>query len=106
MDRLEVDERTMIDLSALPLPLTLTVCFLGGLMLGYAYFRAIRVTANLIVSQGPPLLGLALTFGRLALLSAGLYVAVLAGGLALLAALGGILCAKALLLRQTRRAAA
>ncbi len=101
-----MDERTMTDLSAMPLFITLPISVLGGLLIGYAYFRALRETANLIVSHGHPLLGLALTFGRLALLGAGLYVAVLAGGYALLAALAGILCAKALLLRGFRRISA
>lgn len=94
----------MIDLSALPPPVTLPVCFLGGLVLGYVYFRVLRETANLIAGQGSPLLGLGLTLGRLALLCAGFYLAVLAGGFALLAALAGVLGAKALMLRQTRRA--
>jgi F1F0 ATPase subunit 2 len=101
---MEMDERAMIDLSTLPLPVTLPVCFLGGLVLGYIYFRAVRETANLIVTQGHPLLGLALTLGRMAVLCAGFYLAVQAGGLALLVALAGVLAAKALMLRQTRRA--
>jgi hypothetical protein len=100
---MEMDERVMIDVSTLPLPLTLTVCFIGGLLLGFIYFRALRMTANLIVGGGQPILGLALTLGRLALLATGFYVAVLAGGFALLAALAGVLCAKGLMLRQTRR---
>ncbi|SNR63699.1 N-ATPase, AtpR subunit [Puniceibacterium sediminis] len=93
----------MMDLSALPLSVTLPACFLGGLAIGYVYFRALRHTAELIVSQGSPLLGLALTLGRLALLTAAFYVAVLAGGFALLAALAGVLCAKAVMLRHARR---
>jgi Cu/Ag efflux pump CusA len=101
---MEMDERAMIDLAALPLSLTLPICFLAGLVLGYAYFRAVRETADLIVGQGPLLLGLALTLGRLALLCAGFYLAVQAGGLALLAALAGVLCAKTVMLRQARRA--
>ncbi len=92
----------MIDLHAIPLFLTLPVSFAGGLVLGLVYFRALRGTADLIVGGGPPLLGLVLTLGRLAVLGAGLYVAVLVGGLALLAALAGVLCAKGLMLRQTR----
>ena len=78
------------------------ICFAGGLILGFAYFRALRWTADLILGGGRPLLGLALTFGRVAFLGAGFYVAVLSGGLALLAALAGMLCAKALMLRQIR----
>lgn len=93
----------MIDISALPLPVTLLFFFLGGLALGYVYFRAVRETANLIIGQGHPLLAMALTLGRLALLCAGFYLAVLAGGLALISALAGVLCVRAVMLRQTRR---
>lgn len=99
-----MDEHAMIDLATVPLALTLPVCFVGGLVLGYGYFRALRQTANLIVIEGHPLLGLALTLGRLALLCTGFYLAVLAGGFALLAALAGVLVTKALMLRQARRA--
>lgn len=93
----------MIDLAALPLALTLPVAFIGGLLLGLVYFRAVRLTADLIVGHGNPLFGLALALGRLALLGAGFYVAVLAGGLALLAALAGILLAKFVMVRLVRK---
>lgn len=96
-----MDERAMIELHALPLSATLPIFFLGGLVLGYAYFRALRETANLIVSHRHPLLGLALTLGRLILLGGVFYVAVLAGALTLLTVLAGVLCAKALMLRRT-----
>ncbi|MEM5471756.1 ATP synthase subunit I [Hoeflea sp. AS60] len=102
---MELDERAMIDLSLLPLPVILPIYFLGGLVLGYLYFRALRETTNLVVNQGHPHLALALTLGRLALLCGGLYLAVLAGGIALLATLAGVLAAKALILRHIRRAA-
>ena len=92
----------MIGLDTAPPLLVLPVCFAWGVALGLAYFRALRRTADLIVGGGHPLLGLALTLGRLALLGAGFYVAVLPGGLALLAALAGLLCAKASLLRPSR----
>ena len=98
-----MDERKMIDLSTLPLHITLPVCFLGGLLLGYVYFYALRETVNLIVGHGNPALGLTLTFGRLAGLGVGLYVAALAGGFALLATLAGVLCAKALMLHWIRK---
>ncbi|WP_028914036.1 ATP synthase subunit I [Pseudorhodobacter ferrugineus] len=98
-----MDEWTMIDFSVLPLALILIACFMGGLMLGYAYFRALRATADLIVGGGSVLLGLGLTLGRVGFLGLGLYVAVLGGALALLAALAGVLCAKALILWQTDR---
>jgi hypothetical protein len=99
-----MDEYAMTDLSALPLPVILPVCFLGGLGLGYVYFRALRETTKLIANRGSPVLGLALTLGRLALLCTGFYLAVLAGGAALLAALAGVLSAKTLMLRRAGRA--
>jgi hypothetical protein len=99
-----MDEFEMSDLTAMPLPIMLTLSFLGGLGLGYVYFRAMRATADMIVRGGSPLLALALTLGRLALLGAGFYLAVLLGGLALLAALAGVLVAKSLMVRQARRA--
>ncbi|MEX1660746.1 ATP synthase subunit I [Thioclava sp. 15-R06ZXC-3] len=95
----------MNELSALPMPILLSLSFLAGLALGYGYFRALRVTADMIVRGASAWLALALTVGRLALLGAGFYLAVLAGGLALLAALGGVLVAKTLMVRQARRAA-
>lgn len=97
-----MDECAMIDLQALPMTMTLPVSFLAGFLLGYIYFHSLRETANLIVNQRHPLLGLALTLGRLALLGMGFYAAVLVGALALLAALAGVICAKALMLRQTQ----
>jgi hypothetical protein len=102
---MEMDERTMIALSALhlPLPLVLGVAFAGGLMLGFVYFRALRATADLIVGGGSPWLGLALTVARLVGIAGAFYVAVQAGGLAVVAALAGVLCAKAVILRQTRK---
>ena len=91
----------MIDPFALPL--TLTACFLGGGVLGYAYFSALRATADLIVRGGSVLLALGLTLGRVGFLGLGLFVAVLGGALALLAALAGVLSAKALIIRQADR---
>ena len=95
-----MDERTMIDLHAVPLFLILPVCFAGGFLLGFAYFRTLRITTDMLVMGDRPLLALALTFGRFVCLGAGLYVAVLAGGLALLAAFAGVLCAKWIMLRR------
>jgi hypothetical protein len=48
-------------------------------------------------------MGLALTLGRLSLLVTGFFIAVLIGGLALLATFAGLLCAKALMLYKVRR---
>ena len=93
----------MIDLSGLPLFILLPGCFLAGLFIGYGYFRALRATADMIVHGGRPLMGLALTLGRLSLLTTGFFIAVLIGGLALLATFAGVLCAKALMLYKVRR---
>ena len=100
---MELPAYLLIVLSTLPLPLTLTTSFLSVLSIGSGYFRALRATANLIVHEGQPLIGLALTLGRLSLLATGFFIAVLAGGLALLATLAGVLCAKALMLYRIRR---
>ncbi|WP_323780050.1 ATP synthase subunit I [Thalassovita sp.] len=97
-----MDELTMIDLHAIPLLVILPVCFAGGLVLGFAYFSILRRTVDLLVTGDQPILGLALTLGRFVLLAAGLYIAVLAGAFALLAALAGVLCAKRIMLRRTR----
>ncbi len=84
--------------------LTLPLCVAVGLGLGFVYFRTLRATAALIVNGGHPLLGLALTLGRLAGLGAAFYLALQVGGLALLAMLAGLLSAKYLMLRKIRRA--
>ena len=93
----------MIDLTTLPLTLTVPVGFLGGFVIGHGYFRALRQTTELIVGEGAPLKALALTLGRLSLVITGFFIAVLAGGAVLLAALAGLLCAKALIMRHMRK---
>lgn len=95
-------ERRMTYLSTLPLVFLLPICFLGGLFIGWGYFRALRETANLIVGGGKPLRAIVLTLARISLLATGFFIAVLAGGLALLAALAGVLCAKWIMLRGMR----
>jgi len=95
-------ERRMTYLSSLPLVFLLPICFLGGLFIGWGYFRALRETANLIVGGGKPLRAIVLTLARISLLATGFFIAVLAGGLALLAALAGVLCAKWIMLRGMR----
>ena len=93
----------MMYLSALPPVLLLPACFIGGLIIGHGYFRALRATTDLILHEGKPLMALALTLGRMSLLATALFIAVLAGGPALLAAFAGVLCAKALMLYRVRR---
>lgn len=92
----------MTYLSTLPIYVLLPVCFLGGLFIGYGYFRALRETANILVGGGEPLRAIALTLGRISLLATGFFIAVLLGGLALLAAFAGVLCAKWIMLRRMR----
>lgn len=58
---MEIDERTMTNLSTLPLIVLLPFCFLGGHLSGYGYFRALRETAHLLVNGGEPLRAIALT---------------------------------------------
>lgn len=98
-----MDERAMTDMTDLSLAVVLPLCLLSGIILGYLYFCALRHTADLIVNQGHPLLSIALTLGRLAVLAGGFFLAVQAGAAALLTTLAGVLIAKALLLYQTRR---
>ena len=93
----------MMVLSELPLTVILPACFLFGLLLGYVYFHALNETANLIVSDGSALLGIALTVGRLSLIGAAFYAAVLVGGFPLLAALAGFICTKYLVMWQKRK---
>ncbi len=95
-----MDERTMTDPSTLPPIVLLPICFLGGLFIGWGYFRALRETANLIVKGGNPQRAIVLTLARISLLASGFFIAVLAGGLALLAALAGVLFAKWIMLRR------
>ena len=99
---MEVDERAMNMAQTLPLALTLPLCFAGGLLLGFVYFRALRWTTALIVNGGSPVLALSLSLGRLIMIGVGFYLAVLLGGLALLATLAGVLTVKAMMLRQDR----
>ncbi|MFZ7089918.1 ATP synthase subunit I [Primorskyibacter sp. 2E233] len=99
---MEMDERAMM-MTALPPFIAIPLFFLSGLLLGYVYFRALHETANLIVNKGPAWIGLALTAGRFALAVAVLYLAVRVSGLALLAALAGMLIARALMIRRMKR---
>ncbi len=93
----------MINFPILHPAVLLPICFFGGLIIGFGFFRALRATTDLILRQGKPLLALALMLGRMSMLVTALYISVLAGGPALLAAFAGVLCAKALMLYRVRR---
>ena len=93
----------MTHFATLPPFVLLQVCFLGGLLVGYSYFRALRETAHLLVDGGAPLRAIALTLGRISLLGTAFYIAVLLGGGALLATFAGVLCAKWIMLRRMER---
>lgn len=99
---MEMDERAMIDLHAAPSVLLVPLCLAAGFLLGLAYFRALRTTAEMLVTGDRPLLALVLTLARFVCLGAGFYAAVLAGGPALLAALAGVLGARRVVLRGLR----
>lgn len=88
------------------LPLTIALCFLGGLAVGYAYFSALQKTVDLFVSttNGHPIMGMVLTLGRFTFMALALYLAVLMGGFTLLAMLAGIVSAKSLMFRKIRHA--
>tara|TARA_R110000824_G_scaffold231206_1_gene418973 strand:+ start:7454 stop:7744 length:291 start_codon:yes stop_codon:yes gene_type:complete len=92
----------MINDHAWPLLITLPVCFAGGILLGVLYFRAVKVTAGLIVTGGSPVLAIAMTLGRIGLLVAGFALALQVGGLALLAALAGVLSGRGLTVSRMR----
>ena len=97
----------MTDFATLsPALLLPALSFLGGLPLGYAYFRALRLTVDLVVGGRAPLLGLALTLVRVAMLGGGLFLAVLGGAWSLLAALAGVLVAKKFAVLRTGKAVA
>jgi len=73
--------------------------------LGYGYFRALHRTTDLIVSKGSVALALALTLGRMVAIAVGLYLVVLAGAVALIAAFAGVLAGRAFVMRGHRGAA-
>jgi hypothetical protein len=99
-----MDELKMTQLSSLPLFVLLPACFLAGFFIGYGYFRALRETADLVVNGGSTTLAVALTLGRISLLAAAFFLAVLLGGHALLVTFAGVLCAKWILVRRMRGA--
>jgi hypothetical protein len=80
----------------------LAACALAGLALGFVYFRTLRISADLIVNGGSALLAIGLGVVRLGLLVAGFYLVVQFGAAALIAALAGVLAAKAMLLRGAK----
>jgi hypothetical protein len=86
----------------MPLFATIATSALAGLALGFVYFRTLRISADLIVNGGSALLALGLGVVRLGLLVAGFYLAVQFGAAALIAALAGVLTAKAMLLRGAK----
>lgn len=92
----------MTYLGTLPLSALIPLCFLGGLFIGYGYFRALRETATLFVSGGSPVWAVVLRLGRLSVLATGFFIAVLLGAVALLATFAGVLCAKWIMLRRMR----
>jgi len=85
-----------------PLFLTLPASLGGGVLLGLVYFRAVRMTADLIVSGRGPALTIALIAGRVLLLCASLFLTLQFGALALIAMLLGILAGRSMTLHRAR----
>ena len=85
-----------------PLLLTLPASLGWGFLLGLIYFRAVRMTADLIVSATQPALTFALILGRVVLLCASLYLTLQIGALALIAMLAGILTGRFMTLHRSR----
>lgn len=85
---------------AWPLLLTLAACLAGGVLLGVAYFCAVRRTAELVTAGFRPLSILALGVGRLVLLIGGFLLVLQLGGAVILALLGGVLIGRSLVLRR------
>jgi len=85
-----------------PLFLILPASLGGGVLLGLVYFRAVRMTAERIVSGKGPALTIALIAGRAVLLCSSLFLAIQAGALALIAMLLGILAGRFMTIYSTR----
>lgn len=73
-----------------------------GLAAGLAFFTALRLNVGLYVSGGSVLLPAAFHVGRMAALAVALLLVVQCGAVALLAALAGLLVARAIVLRGSR----
>jgi hypothetical protein len=99
-----MDEHAMSAFTSLPWPLTATLFFAAGFLLGLGYFRSLRRTTDMLLGAGSMLLVLALTLGRIAAIAAGFYLAAIAGTPALLAAFAGAMLGRAMVLRQKRGA--
>jgi hypothetical protein len=101
-----MDEQAMIPdvLIAANIALVLQLGFLLvlGILLGLAYFRAVRLSAELFARGRRVALAITLTLGRLLLLGGLLVLIVRQGALPLLAFALGFLVARALAMRRVR----
>lgn len=86
--------------------IALTAAFIAaGLVVGWAYFAALRRTVDLYATGRRPPVQVALTLARIGGVTAFLGAAVRFGALPLLAAFLGFLVARSLALRAVRRPA-
>lgn len=90
---------TMIPASQLYLA---AACVLAGIVFGFGYFAALRVTATWLVEGRASFAPALLTVGRLGAAVALFAAAALLGAPALLGAFAGFLVARALALRSAR----
>jgi len=81
--------------------LRILISTLGGLAIGGAFFALLRLNVRFYTSRHWPL-GIALHFGRWALLTITLVVAARTGALPLLCVAGGTLIARLVLVSSTR----
>jgi len=82
-----------------------TAWAIGGLLLGAAYFVALRRTAGLISTGGSRVMPAALTLGRFAAAALFFAAAARCGGVPLVSAFLGFLCARGVALRAAQRLA-
>lgn len=90
---------------ATPQVATILAMALAGLAFGLVYFAALRRTITLFSTGRGWLAPVALTLGRLAAMAVLLALAARLGAAPLLAAFAGVLAARFIALRMTRRAA-
>lgn len=83
-----------------PILVLLPLCFVAGVILGLAYFRCVKVTADLIVTGKRPFFVAGLAVGRLVLLAAGLTLSLQGGGFGLLGTLAGVVAGRELMIRS------
>ncbi|MBY8975877.1 hypothetical protein KHP62_08680 [Rhodobacteraceae bacterium NNCM2] len=92
----------MMNIETWPLFVIVPVSLVAGVLLGSLYFRAVRLCAELLVTGRAPLVAIALTIGRFAVMVGCFLIAVQAGAVAVLALLGGVMLGRKYAMREAR----